>query len=134
MSFHPLMVYDPKRFQQSERRLVEEGAPFTFTPERRAALDELLTKYPPDRKGIDQIPHLAEKIIPELRAVAGLGAELVRTNQESLLASAWAQGPASSRDASPSSASTRARGPLSTRRTPAIRSSRPTTATGIKTR
>ena len=32
MSFHPLMVYDPKRFQQSERRLVEEGAPFTFTP------------------------------------------------------------------------------------------------------
>jgi NADH-quinone oxidoreductase subunit F len=50
MSFHPLMVYDPKRFQQSERRLVEEGAPFTFTPERRAALDTLLTKYPPDRK------------------------------------------------------------------------------------
>ena len=50
MSFHPLMVYDPKRFQQSERRLVEEGAPFTFTPERRAALDTLLTKYPADRK------------------------------------------------------------------------------------
>jgi len=50
MSFHPLMVYDPKRFQQSERRLVEEGTPFTFTAERRAALDELLTKYPPDRK------------------------------------------------------------------------------------
>jgi NADH-quinone oxidoreductase subunit E len=50
MSFHPLMVYDPKRFQQSERRLVEEGAPFTFTPERRAALDSLLTKYPADRQ------------------------------------------------------------------------------------
>jgi NADH-quinone oxidoreductase E subunit len=50
MSFHPLMVYDPKRFQQSERRLVEEGAPFTFTPERRAALDTLLTKYPADRQ------------------------------------------------------------------------------------
>jgi NADH-quinone oxidoreductase E subunit len=50
MSFHPLMVYDRQRFQQSERRLVEEGPPFTFTPERRAALDELLTKYPPDRK------------------------------------------------------------------------------------
>jgi hypothetical protein len=30
-------------------------------------------------------------LTPELRAVAGLGAELVRTNQESLLASAWAQ-------------------------------------------
>src|SRR4029453_19084477 len=27
-----------------------EGPPFTFTPERRAALDEMLTRYPPDRK------------------------------------------------------------------------------------
>ena len=50
MSFHPLMIYDPQRFQQSERRLLEEGPPFTFTPERRAALDALLTNYPPDRK------------------------------------------------------------------------------------
>jgi NADH-quinone oxidoreductase E subunit len=49
MSFHPLMVYD-KRFQQSERKLLEEGEPFTFTPERRAELDDLLTKYPPDQK------------------------------------------------------------------------------------
>ncbi len=30
-------------------------------------------------------------LTPELRAVAGLGAEVVRTHQESLLASAWAQ-------------------------------------------
>ena len=50
MSFHPLMVYDRQRFQRSERRLVEPGSPFTFTPERRAALDELLTKYPPEQK------------------------------------------------------------------------------------
>ena len=50
MSFHPLMIYDRQRFQQSERRLVEEGPPFTFTAARRAAQDELLTKYPPDRK------------------------------------------------------------------------------------
>ena len=49
MSFHPLMVYD-KRFQQSERKLLEEGEPFTFTAARRAELDELLTKYPPDQK------------------------------------------------------------------------------------
>jgi NADH-quinone oxidoreductase E subunit len=49
MSFHPLMEYD-RRFQKSERELVEEGAPFTFTPERRRELDEILTKYPPDRK------------------------------------------------------------------------------------
>ena len=40
------MIYDRQRFQQSERRLVEEEPPFTFTAERRAALDELLTKYP----------------------------------------------------------------------------------------
>jgi NADH-quinone oxidoreductase E subunit len=50
MSFHPLMVYDPAHFQKSERQVVDEGAPFTFTPERRAKLDDMLTKYPPDRK------------------------------------------------------------------------------------
>jgi NADH-quinone oxidoreductase E subunit len=49
MSFHPLMAYDD-RFHKSERKVVDEGPPFTFTPERRAALDEMLTKYPPDRK------------------------------------------------------------------------------------
>jgi NADH-quinone oxidoreductase subunit E len=50
MSFHPLMVYDPDKFQRSERKLVDEGEPFTFTSERRAELDQLLTRYPPDRK------------------------------------------------------------------------------------
>jgi NADH-quinone oxidoreductase E subunit len=50
MSFHPLMIYDPARFQKSERLTVEEGAPFELTRERRAQLDELLTRYPPDRK------------------------------------------------------------------------------------
>jgi NADH-quinone oxidoreductase subunit E len=50
MSFHPLMVYDPERFQRSERKLLDEGPPFTFTRKSRAVLDELLTKYPPDRK------------------------------------------------------------------------------------
>ena len=50
MSFHPLMVYDPDRFQQSERKTLEEGEPFAFTAERRSALDRILTKYPPDRK------------------------------------------------------------------------------------
>jgi NADH-quinone oxidoreductase E subunit len=49
MSFHPLMDYDA-RFHKSERKIVDEGAPFTFTPERRAKLDDTLTKYPPDRK------------------------------------------------------------------------------------
>jgi NADH-quinone oxidoreductase E subunit len=50
MSFHPLMVYDRQRFQQSDRRLAEEGPPFTFTAERRAALDDLMTRYPPEQK------------------------------------------------------------------------------------
>ena len=50
MSFHPLMAYDPARFQKSERKVADEGPPFTFTPERRARLDEALTKYPPDQK------------------------------------------------------------------------------------
>ena len=50
MSFHPLMVYDPDKFQKSEREVVEEGPPFTLTPERRARLDDIISKYPPDRK------------------------------------------------------------------------------------
>jgi NADH-quinone oxidoreductase E subunit len=50
MSFHPLMVYRPESFQHSDRKLLDEGAPFAFTPEHRAELDDLLTKYPPDRK------------------------------------------------------------------------------------
>ena len=49
MSFHPLMAYD-ERFHKSERDVVEEGEPFTFTPERRAKLDEIISKYPPERK------------------------------------------------------------------------------------
>ena len=37
MSFHPLMPYG-KGWHESERVLLEEGAPFTFTPERAAQL------------------------------------------------------------------------------------------------
>lgn len=50
MSFHPLMLYDEGHFQKSERKTVPDGPPFEFTPERRAKLDDILTKYPPDRK------------------------------------------------------------------------------------
>jgi len=50
MSFHPLMVYDRQHFQKSERDVVEDGPAFTFTPERRAELDEIVTKYPADQK------------------------------------------------------------------------------------
>jgi NADH-quinone oxidoreductase subunit E len=44
------MVYDAGQFQRSERQRLDEGPAFAFTPERRAALDQQLTKYPPDRK------------------------------------------------------------------------------------
>jgi len=50
MSFHPLMAYDAERFHKSERARLDEGGAFVFTAERRAKLDDLLTKYPPDRK------------------------------------------------------------------------------------
>ena len=50
MSFHPLMVYDSEHFHRSERARLDEGAPFTFTPERRAKLDDIVTKYPSDQK------------------------------------------------------------------------------------
>jgi NADH-quinone oxidoreductase E subunit len=50
MSFHPLMVYDPAHWHQSERRFAEEGPPFTLTPDRRAKLDEIISKYPSDQK------------------------------------------------------------------------------------
>jgi NADH:ubiquinone oxidoreductase subunit E len=50
MSFHPLMVYDSAHFQKSERARLDEGKPFEFTRERRAVLDDMLTKYPPDQK------------------------------------------------------------------------------------
>ena len=49
MSFHPLMAYD-ERFHKSERKLVDEGPAFIFTPERRATLDRMLKDYPPDQK------------------------------------------------------------------------------------
>jgi NADH-quinone oxidoreductase subunit E len=49
MSFHPLMMYD-QRFQKSERKVADEGPAFTFTPERRAQLDEIISKYPPEQK------------------------------------------------------------------------------------
>jgi NADH-quinone oxidoreductase E subunit len=49
MSFHPLMMYD-QRFHKSERKVADDGPEFTFTTERRARLDEIVTKYPPDQK------------------------------------------------------------------------------------
>jgi NADH-quinone oxidoreductase E subunit len=50
MSFHPLMSYGTDAFHRSERALLPVGEPFTFTPERAAALEEICSKYPPERR------------------------------------------------------------------------------------
>ncbi|HWQ00258.1 MAG TPA: NAD(P)H-dependent oxidoreductase subunit E [Vicinamibacterales bacterium] len=49
MSFHPLIRY-PEELHRSRREVLEPGEPFAFTPERRARLDELAARYPPDRR------------------------------------------------------------------------------------
>jgi NADH-quinone oxidoreductase E subunit len=50
MSFHPLMPYGTDAFHRSERALLPVGEPFAFTPERAAALEEICSKYPPERR------------------------------------------------------------------------------------
>ena len=58
MSFHPKMAYDAT-FHKSSRTLgKEEGAPFAYTAENRARLDEILKRYPPDRKRSAVLPAL----------------------------------------------------------------------------
>jgi NADH-quinone oxidoreductase subunit E len=50
VSFHPQMEYASAKFHRSERKLAEPGEPFTFTPENQAKLDQVVTRYPPDRR------------------------------------------------------------------------------------
>ena len=49
MSFHPLIPYG-EGWHKSERKLVDEGAPFAFTPDRAAKLEEICGKYPPEQR------------------------------------------------------------------------------------
>lgn len=57
MSFHPKMAYDAT-FHRSTRTLAEPGPPFSYTPEHRARLDEIVLRYPPDRKRSAVLPAL----------------------------------------------------------------------------
>ena len=57
MSFHPKMAYDAT-FHKSIRTLGDEGPPFVFTPEHRAELDEILTRYPPEQSRSAVLPAL----------------------------------------------------------------------------
>ena len=57
MSFHPKMAYDAT-FHKSIRKLGDEGPAFEFTPEHRAELDEILTRYPPEQSRSAVLPAL----------------------------------------------------------------------------
>ncbi len=57
MSFHPKMAYDAT-FHKSKRELADAGPAFEYTPEHRARFDEILTRYPPERKRSAVLPAL----------------------------------------------------------------------------
>jgi NADH-quinone oxidoreductase E subunit len=56
VTFHPRVDY--ATFHRSERRLGEEGGPFVYTAENRARFDEIVKRYPPDRKRSAVLPAL----------------------------------------------------------------------------
>jgi len=62
VSFHPKMSYGAA-FHRSARALEDEGPPFAYTPEHRARFDEIVQRYPPDRRRSAVLPalYLAQK-------------------------------------------------------------------------
>jgi NADH-quinone oxidoreductase E subunit len=57
VSFHPQMAYDAT-FHKSARTLEDEGPPFVYTAENRARFDEIVKRYPPDRRRSAVLPAL----------------------------------------------------------------------------
>jgi NADH-quinone oxidoreductase E subunit len=57
VSFHPKMAYGAT-FHKSARELEDEGPPFVYTPDNRARFDEIITRYPPDRRRSAVLPAL----------------------------------------------------------------------------
>jgi NADH-quinone oxidoreductase E subunit len=51
------MAYDAT-FHKSTRTLAEAGPPFTYTPENRARLDEIVKRYPPEQSRSAVLPAL----------------------------------------------------------------------------
>ena len=49
MSFHPIMPYG-EGHHRSDRVLLHKGEPFTYTPERAGYLEEICSRYPPERR------------------------------------------------------------------------------------
>jgi len=44
------MEYAPAKFHRSERKLAEPGEPFAYTPENQARFNQVVARYPPDRR------------------------------------------------------------------------------------
>ena len=57
MSFHPKMAYDAT-FHKSARQLEEEGPAFGYTAENRARFEEIVKRYPPERRRSAVLPAL----------------------------------------------------------------------------
>ena len=57
MSFHPKMAYGAT-FHKSSRQLEDEGPAFEYTAENRARFDELVKRYPEDRRRSAVLPAL----------------------------------------------------------------------------
>src|SRR5258708_36397262 len=55
--FHAKMAYDAT-FHKSSRQLEDEGPAFVYTPENRARFDEIVRRYPPDRRRSAVLPAL----------------------------------------------------------------------------
>jgi NADH-quinone oxidoreductase subunit E len=57
VTFHPEMAYGAT-FHKSSRTLEDEGPPFAYTAANRAHFDEIVTRYPPDRRRSAVLPAL----------------------------------------------------------------------------
>ena len=58
MTFHPKMAYDATTFHRSARTLTEPGEPFAYTPEHRTRFEEIVKRYPEDRRRSAVLPAL----------------------------------------------------------------------------
>ena len=58
MTFHPAMKYDATTFHKSARDLGDPGPPFTYTPENLARFEQIVRRYPPDRRRSAVLPAL----------------------------------------------------------------------------
>jgi len=57
VTFHPKMAYDAT-FHKSKRELEDEGPPFVYTAENRARFEEIVLRYPPERRRSAVLPAL----------------------------------------------------------------------------